>query len=244
ALGVAATTLGGALFRQRTEEQLRESEERFRLLSEAAAEGVLIHDNGIILDANVSLARMFGYDLPELLGQNVIEMLSTPESREVVLAHVRAGSTARLEVSGRRKDGTQILVEVTGRPTTYRGRQVRVATLYDITDRRRAEATARRLAESEARRLVAEDARRRATFLAEAGRVLGTSFDYQTTLSMLSRLAVPEFADYCIVDILDDRASAAYRTAATHMDPAKEALLHQVVRFARGDRSRRQYPLA
>jgi PAS domain S-box-containing protein len=223
---------------------LRESEERFRLLSDAAAEGIVIHENGIILDANASLARMFGYSVNELLGQNVIDTLSTPESRDAVLAHVRAGSTARLEVTGRRKDGTQIDVEIAGRPTTYRGRQVRVATVSDITDRKRAEAVARRLAEEEARLAAAEEAQRRSAFLADASRILGTSFDYQTTLSMLSRLAVPTFADYCIVDIGDERTGAEHRIAATHMDPAKEPLLQEVVRFWRDDPLEREYPLA
>src|SRR5919198_1546718 len=223
---------------------LRESEERFRLLSDAAAEGIVIHENGIILDANASLARMFGYSVNELLGQNVIDTLSTPESRDAVLAHVRAGSTARLEVTGRRKDGTQIDVEIAGRPTTYRGRQVRVATVSDIADRKRAEAVAGRLAEEEARLAAAEEAQRRSAFLADASRILGTSFDYQTTLSMLSRLAVPTFADYCIVDIGDERTGAEHRIAATHMDPAKEPLLQEVVRFWRDDPLEREYPLA
>jgi PAS domain S-box-containing protein len=147
---------GAPPHRQEVVQALRESEERFRLLSEAAAEGVVIHDDGIILDANRSLARMVGYELEELLGRNIIDMLATPESRELVLAHLRAGSTARLEVTGRRKDGTTIVVEVTGRPTTYRGRQVRVATLYDVTDRKRVEESAHRLAVEEARRVAAE----------------------------------------------------------------------------------------
>lgn len=244
ALGVAGATLAGAFFHRRSKARLRESEERFRLLSDAAVEGVLIHDDGIILDANLSLARMFGYEVKELLGRNVIDTLATPESREVVLEHVRTGSTARREVSGRRKDGTRVVVEITGRPTTYRGRQVRVATLHDITDRKWAEATARRLTEEEARRAAAERAERRSSFLAEASRVLGTSFDYHTTLSMLSRLAVPEFADYCIVDVADERAGAPHRTVATHVDPAKEPLLREIVRFWRDDRGHGKYPLA
>jgi len=235
---------GAPAQRQEVVQALRESEERFRLLSEAAGEGVVVHDDGIILDANGSLARMFGYELEELLGRNIIDTLATAESREPVLAHLRAGSTARLEVTGRRKDGTTIVVEVTGRPTTYRGRQVRVATLYDVTDRKRVEESAHRLAVEEARRVAAEEAQRRASFLAEASRVLGTSFDYQTTLSMLSQLVVPAFADYCIVDVVDERAGGPHRIVARHRDPAKEPLLQEIVRFWRNDQPERQYPLA
>jgi PAS domain S-box-containing protein len=244
ALDVAAATLAGALFRHRSEERLRESEERFRLLSDAAAEGVLIHDNGIIVDANLSLAQMFGYEVDELLGRNVFDTFPTAESREVILEHIRSGSNERYEVWARRKDGTLVLAEITGRPTTFRGRQIRVATLHDITERKRAETNARRLVEEEARRAAAEDAQRRASFLAEASRVLGTSFDYQTTLSMLARLAVPEFADYCIVDVATQDGGGLQRIGAAHMDPAKEPLLREIVRFWRLEGLEREYHFA
>src|SRR5680860_785899 len=57
----------------------------------------------------------------------------------------------------------------------------------------------------ETRRLHLEQqsARSRAEFLAEALRVLGSSFDYQTTLTTLARLTVPDLADYCTVDLVE-----------------------------------------
>ena len=166
ALGVAAVTLGGALFRRRSEERLRESEERFRLLSDAAIEGVVIHDNGIIIDANRRLCEMFGYELDELLGANVFD-LPSPEYLGTIMEHVRSGSPARYEVEGRRKDGSTFVAEITGRPMLYRGRQVRVATMHDVTERKRAEENARRLAAEETRRAAAEEAQRRTAALAE-----------------------------------------------------------------------------
>ena len=166
ALGVAAVTLGGALFRRRSEERLRESEERFRLLSDAAIEGVVIHDNGIIIDANRRLCEMFGYALDELLGANVFD-LPSPEYLGTIMDHVRSGSTARYEVEGRRKDGSTFVAEITGRPMLYRGRQVRVATMHDVTERKRAEENARRLTAEETRRAAAEEAQRRTAALAE-----------------------------------------------------------------------------
>ena len=240
ALGVAAVTLGGALFRRRSEERLRESEERFRLLSEAAVEGVVIHDNGIIIDANRRLCEMFGYELGELLSANVFD-LPTPESLDTIMAHIRSGSTERYEVDCRRKDGSTFVAEITGRPMLYRGRQVRVATLHDVTERKRAEENARRLAEEEIRRAAAEEAQRRTAFLAEASRVLGTSFDYETTLSTLSRLAVPAFADYCVVDITAEDGSGIRRIGAAHADPEKEALLRELMRFWHRTGSERLY---
>ncbi len=240
ALGVAALTLGGALSRRRAEERLRESEERFRLLSEAAVEGVVIHDNGIIIDVNSRLCEMFGYELGELLGANVFD-LPMPEYLDTIMAHVRSGSTARYEVEGRRKDGSTFVAEITGRPMLYRGRQVRVATMHDVTERKRAEENERLLAEEEIRRAAAEEAQRRTAFLAEASRVLGTSFDYETTLSTLSRLAVPAFADYCVVDITAEDGSGIRRIGAAHADPDKEPLLRELMRFWNRDGTERLY---
>jgi PAS domain S-box-containing protein len=231
ALGAAAAMLGGALFRNRTEARLQESEQRFRNLSEAAAEGVVIHDNGLVIDGNASLAQMFGYTLDEMIGRNILDLIPTPESREAMVRHIRSGSEERYEISGRRKDGTIVVVEATGRPMFYRGRRVRVGTLHDITERKRAEEAARRLIEEQAKRSAAESAERRASFLAEASRVLGTSFDYQTTLSTLTHLAVPDLADYCIVDVVGEDGGRLERIGVAHADPAKEPLLREIVRF-------------
>ncbi|MDQ3556462.1 MAG: ATP-binding protein [Gemmatimonadota bacterium] len=72
----------------------------------------------------------------------------------------------------------------------------------------------------------AEAAERRAAFLAEASRVLATSFDYQTTIAKLARLAVPQLADICVVDVLEPDGRYLQLGVAA-VDPAKEAVLRQ-----------------
>jgi len=232
ALSAAAATLGGALFRQDTERRLLESEQRFRYLADAAVEGVIIHDDGIMIDGNETLARMVGYPLEELIGRNLLDILPTEESRAEMIRHWQSGSDERYEVLGHRKDGTPIVVQVTGREMMYRGELVRVGTLHDITGRKEAEESARRLMEEQARREAAESAERRAVFLAEASRLLGASFDYQTTLSRLARSAVPAVADFCVVDVVgaDDELS---RVGVAHVDPEKEPMLRDLARFGR-----------
>ena len=58
-------------------------------------------------------------------------------------------------------------------------------------------------------------------FLAEAGRVLAGSLDYQETLAAVARLAVPGIADWCAVDVLAD--GEVKRVATAHADPRKVA---------------------
>jgi GAF domain-containing protein len=58
-------------------------------------------------------------------------------------------------------------------------------------------------------------------FLAEAGRVLAGSLDYEETLAAVARLAVPDIADWCAVDVL--AGGEIKRVATAHSDPRKVA---------------------
>ena len=69
----------------------------------------------------------------------------------------------------------------------------------------------------------AKEGELRQRFLAEAGAMLAASLDYQETLERVARLVVPELADWCAVDVVDDRGGLR-RVALAHVDPAKVAL--------------------
>jgi signal transduction histidine kinase/ActR/RegA family two-component response regulator len=72
--------------------------------------------------------------------------------------------------------------------------------------------------EPDARDAWHEDLRRQA-FLAEASALLISSFDSDTILRNLARLAVPDIADCCLVDLVLDDGSVR-RVAIAHVDPA------------------------
>jgi PAS domain S-box-containing protein len=61
--------------------------------------------------------------------------------------------------------------------------------------------------------------RARSDFLAKAGEALASSLDYQATLAMVARLAVPALADGCTVDLLEPAAPAAARSVSAHAEP-------------------------
>jgi serine phosphatase RsbU (regulator of sigma subunit) len=63
-------------------------------------------------------------------------------------------------------------------------------------------------------------------FLAEAATELASSLDYQVTLTNVARLAVPTFADWCAIDVVDD--GRLRRLAVAHVDPAKVQLAHEL----------------
>src|SRR5207249_3200962 len=85
------------------------------------------------------------------------------------------------------------------------------------------------LSEAEAARREAEAARSRLSFLSEASRVLGSSLDYETTLSNLAHLIVPELGDFCVVDLAEE-GERIRRVAVADIDPQREELVWRIAR--------------
>ena len=127
--------------RKRAEEALRASEDRFRRLSEATLEGIVIHDGDRVLDANPQAAAMLGYELSELIGTDAFGFVA-PDCHDLVRQQVLSGYGESYEVQGLRKDGTTFPMEVCGKTASYEGRRVRVGVVRDISERKRAEEAA------------------------------------------------------------------------------------------------------
>lgn len=125
--------------RKQMEKALRESEKRYKLLSDLTFEGIVIHQEGVVWDANPAFLAMFGYDRDELIGQQVIDKLFTPESRHCIRENIQKEHAHAYEVEGIRKDGTRFPIETEARQITP---ERRVASLRDITERKQNEAFA------------------------------------------------------------------------------------------------------
>jgi len=139
--------------RKEAEEKLRESEERFRGLSEAAFEAIVVHDGGRIVDVNHALCELSGYSWHELVGRDSFELIA-PENRETVYRNLLAEYSGVYEIDCVRRDGGRIPIEVQARSFPYRGRVLRVVAVRDISERKKAE----RVKESLIRELEAKNA--------------------------------------------------------------------------------------
>ena len=128
--------------RKHAEEALRASEERYRALSAATAEGVAVHHNGRIDFANESLVTMFGYEPEEVVGMEAIAFIA-PEAREKAIALAVSGHEEPYESIGLRKDGTTFPVEFLGKGITLEGERRRVGLVRDLTRQKQAEAALR-----------------------------------------------------------------------------------------------------
>ncbi len=118
--------------------RLRESEERFRHLTQAAFEGVCVSEQGRILDVNDQFAALFGYAREELIGREILTLIA-PEWRERIAQRMRTGEENLIEHRLQRKDGTILDAEAQSKTIPWGTRRVRVTAVRDITSRKQAE---------------------------------------------------------------------------------------------------------
>ncbi len=121
--------------KMQTEKALKESLERFKKLTEASFDGILIIDKGIIVEINTACAEMFGYEPDELVGKKATGLVA-PESREEVRRNIIANYEKHYEAIALRKDGSRFDVIAYGAIVIYNGRPVRMTAIHDITERK------------------------------------------------------------------------------------------------------------
>ena len=204
-----------------------QSEGRFRLLVDSIEDYAvfMLDAEGHVASWNPGARRIMQYTDDEIIGKHFSIFLTDDDQRggksALELRTARAEGRYREESWRVRKDGTRFWANVT--ISAIRDDEERVIgfskVTRDLTAQREAEAERIKLAEERQARAVAEAAEADFRFLAEAGAILGSSLDYGTTLQSLARLVVPEFADWCGVDVLE--GDRIVQVAVAHVDPAK-----------------------
>ena len=124
---------------KQAEEELRESEERYRKLLGATFEAIVIHsDEGLILEVNHAFEVMFG--IPGMLatGLPILTFLAE-ETRELFLSQIRGGTGSSYDGIGLRMDGKLFNIELITKAHTYKGEPIRVTAMRNITVRKRVE---------------------------------------------------------------------------------------------------------
>jgi PAS domain S-box-containing protein len=130
--------------RKLSELQLRESESRYRELFEAESDAILLIDNetGRILEANNAASALYGFEHSELLSMTNQDLSNEPEETNRIMNMLVKG-TAKVHTIPyrfhRKKNGVVFPVEISIRSFIKAGRNVHIATVRDITERKRAE---------------------------------------------------------------------------------------------------------
>jgi PAS domain S-box-containing protein len=129
---------------RKLQQQLQEESDRFRGLSDAAFEGILIYQEDRIIDVNSMVATLSGYDRTELIGMEVIDLLGW-NSRQELMKIGQLELLQAYEVQGLKRDGTMVRVEIQARPIVWQGNPARVVAIRDITHQRTLESENRNL---------------------------------------------------------------------------------------------------
>jgi PAS domain S-box-containing protein len=252
AVGLAGRQLAGFVDRLRIEARLRTSEEASASIVQAALDCIITMDHrGRVLDFNPAAEATFGFERDAAVGQPLAELIVPPDLRE---AHRQAVADyvqdrvprilgQRLELDGMRADGSTFPVELTVTRLGTREPPVFAGFIRDISPRRELELQQSRLlhdalqsrAEAEAAGVRAQSAREEAerageriALLAQAGRAMAESMDWETTLRAVVRSAVPAVADWAALTIVEPGARLS-TLAVAHADPALERLALELV---------------
>lgn len=123
-----------------SEEKSKESEQRFKILSNATFEGIIFSENGKIIDANDQFVEMYGYkSVKEIIGKNIIDDFVVEEQKSLAGKFIRLRLSKPFEVDTIKKDGTIITVETKGQNIPYFNKNIRATVIYDITERKQYE---------------------------------------------------------------------------------------------------------
>ena len=202
---------------------IRRNEERYRSLVEASPTPHAVgtcNPEGYVVDDSPSWRALTGQTFEEMRGRGWLEAVH-PEFREQTERALDEAIAARriyqMEFRLRMADGTYRWFAAKGVPVYDEDGTLRewIGTSTDIDQRRSTEEHLR--------------------FLARANELFASSLDYESTLTNLTRAAVPSLADWCVVDMVRGGNAPYERLAVAHADPAKTEFAWELYRRYRRD---------
>jgi PAS domain S-box-containing protein len=174
--------------RKQAEEQLRDSEERYRQLVELCPDGIFINRQGKFALVNHSAMKLYGATNPkELLGKPILDLVH-PDDQEIVKERIRqlqenTNPVPLLEEKWLRLDGTVFYAEVVAIPLIYQNEPAAQVVIRDISERKRAEKQLHQL-------------NRSLRTISECNQALVRATDEPALLQDICRIIV-EFGGYC-----------------------------------------------
>ncbi|MCX8110230.1 MAG: PAS domain S-box protein [Syntrophorhabdaceae bacterium] len=129
--------------RKQIELMLKESEERYRILTEQSPVGIYLIQDGLFRYVNKTFAEIHGYDPEEIINKLSPRDLTIVEEGTSIEKIVRDlwddKGGMRLEILARRKDGTVRNGEIYGSKVIYNGKPAVLGTMLDITEKKQME---------------------------------------------------------------------------------------------------------
>jgi PAS domain S-box-containing protein len=161
--------------------------------------------DGRIVEANAAFLKLLGLEtLAEAQTIQLAELFDSSLDIAQLLEQLKQdGHLPAQEIQLRRTNGSTVWVCWSKTLNRIDNETLIDSLVEDITSRKQAELSLQ--------------------FLAEAGAILSSSLDYETTLTQITQLIVPQVADWCAIDLIEHNQTIR-RTVLTHQDPQKVAL--------------------
>jgi PAS domain S-box-containing protein len=134
---LASEALTSVLLRSSEQSARERLQERFDMLSAASFEGIFIHENGAVIDANLRVSEMLRCQPSEVLGPDTMHWCVAPEDLSVMHQRLRDRVEGEYVVTSIRKDGTRFRAELLSKLGRLGERPVRVVAVRDVTERER-----------------------------------------------------------------------------------------------------------
>jgi len=131
--------------RKKVEEELRDSEERLKILFDYAPDAYYISDiKGKFIDGNKAAERLIGYKREELIGSSflklkLLSLADIPKAAKLLVKNLRGQPTGSDEFVLNRKDNSKVTVEISTYPVKIKGRTLALGIARDITERKNSE---------------------------------------------------------------------------------------------------------
>lgn len=187
----------------------KRAEEKFRIAVESAPNAmVMVNHEGRIVLVNAQTERLLGYSRDELLNEPIEKLVperfrpAHPGFREGFLREPQTRPMGKgRDLFARRKDGTDMPVEIGLNPLRTEEGTFVLASIVDLRERKRQEADQK--------------------FLVEVTTAMNASLDYETTLANVARLVLPRLGDSCMVDLVgaDGRVHRVASFPENRQDP-------------------------
>ena len=138
--------------RKKAEEELRDSEERLKILFDYAPDAYYISDlKGNFIDGNIAAERLIGYKREELIGKSFLKLKllsigDIPKAAKLLAKNLMRLPTGPDEFVLNRKDNSKVTVEISTYPVKIKGKTLTLGIARDITERKKMEGELEKLA--------------------------------------------------------------------------------------------------
>ncbi len=117
---------------------LAEQRENFKLLFNSTFEGIVVHRQGVVADANAAAGQIFGRDPLEMVDTRLTDYVRADFHPDLLERLKNDGPP--IDVVGVKNDGSEISLTLSGRTIVLRGQKTSILAIRDLTERRQMEA--------------------------------------------------------------------------------------------------------